>query len=255
MHWALFSWSRLTSLIKGELLDKYQLAIASVFVKKQCLKCDHFLGSFPSSALAVFINVCFPLFSNRWAAGWWSRKNWSFAQEAKPAGRILQTHHLQCSWDEHWGRYFQAIHEGESVHSLNMHFQIISSLYRSLKRKFFCFLSSITMTMVTSSRKLWARQDRSTKSSVQRHSFWVYSRSVIIKFHIYHQNRFYLQVPDLSFSLCWVQLFNEMLSDLGPSFDRSSSAFCGIKELARRFSLTFGLDQVKTREAIAMLHK
>uniref|UniRef100_A0A671NS77 Cohesin subunit SA n=1 Tax=Sinocyclocheilus anshuiensis TaxID=1608454 RepID=A0A671NS77_9TELE len=51
------------------------------------------------------------------------------------------------------------------------------------------------------------------------------------------------------------QLFNEMLSDLGPSFDRSSSAFCGIKELARRFSLTFGLDQLKTREAIAMLHK
>lgn len=46
-----------------------------------------------------------------------------------------------------------------------------------------------------------------------------------------------------------------MLSDLGPGFDRSSSAFCGIKELARRFSLTFGLDQLKTREAIAMLHK
>uniref|UniRef100_A0A9J7XTW6 STAG2 cohesin complex component b n=1 Tax=Cyprinus carpio carpio TaxID=630221 RepID=A0A9J7XTW6_CYPCA len=53
----------------------------------------------------------------------------------------------------------------------------------------------------------------------------------------------------------YMRLFNEMLSDLGPSFDRSSSAFCGIKELARRFSLTFGLDQLKTREAIAMLHK
>uniref|UniRef100_A0A8D3CNW3 Cohesin subunit SA n=1 Tax=Scophthalmus maximus TaxID=52904 RepID=A0A8D3CNW3_SCOMX len=51
------------------------------------------------------------------------------------------------------------------------------------------------------------------------------------------------------------QLFNEMLSDLGHGFDRSSSSFCGIKELARRFSLTFGLDQVKTRDAIAMLHK
>lgn len=33
-----------------------------------------------------------------------------------------------------------------------------------------------------------------------------------------------------------------MLSELGHGFDRSSSAFCGIKELARRFSLTFGLD-------------
>uniref|UniRef100_A0A8C1V135 Cohesin subunit SA n=1 Tax=Cyprinus carpio TaxID=7962 RepID=A0A8C1V135_CYPCA len=51
------------------------------------------------------------------------------------------------------------------------------------------------------------------------------------------------------------QLFNEMLNDLGCNFDRSASAFCGIKELARRFSLTFGLDQIKTREAIAMLHK
>lgn len=51
------------------------------------------------------------------------------------------------------------------------------------------------------------------------------------------------------------QLFNEMLSELGFNFDRSSASFCGIKELARRFSLTFGLDQLKTREAIAMLHK
>uniref|UniRef100_A0A3B4XPM8 Cohesin subunit SA n=1 Tax=Seriola lalandi dorsalis TaxID=1841481 RepID=A0A3B4XPM8_SERLL len=51
------------------------------------------------------------------------------------------------------------------------------------------------------------------------------------------------------------KLFNEMLSELGFNCDRSSSAFCGIKELARRFSLTFGLDQLKTREAIAMLHK
>ncbi|XP_037389294.1 cohesin subunit SA-2a isoform X1 [Pygocentrus nattereri] len=51
------------------------------------------------------------------------------------------------------------------------------------------------------------------------------------------------------------QLFNEMLSEMGCNFDRSTSSFCGIKELARRFSLTFGLDQLKTREAIAMLHK
>uniref|UniRef100_A0AAQ4RGC9 Cohesin subunit SA n=1 Tax=Gasterosteus aculeatus aculeatus TaxID=481459 RepID=A0AAQ4RGC9_GASAC len=50
-------------------------------------------------------------------------------------------------------------------------------------------------------------------------------------------------------------LFNEMLSELGFNVDRSTSAFCGIKELSRRFSLTFGLDQMKTREAIAMLHK
>lgn len=46
-----------------------------------------------------------------------------------------------------------------------------------------------------------------------------------------------------------------MLSEHGAGVDRSSSSFCGIKELARRFSLTFGLDQLKTREAVAMLHK
>ncbi|CAG02933.1 unnamed protein product, partial [Tetraodon nigroviridis] len=62
-----------------------------------------------------------------------------------------------------------------------------------------------------------------------------------------------LQTELLSFILD--QLFNDMLSELGVNIDRSSSAFCGIKELARRFSLTFGLDQLKTREAIAMLHK
>uniref|UniRef100_A0A8C7DC97 Cohesin subunit SA n=1 Tax=Oncorhynchus kisutch TaxID=8019 RepID=A0A8C7DC97_ONCKI len=34
-----------------------------------------------------------------------------------------------------------------------------------------------------------------------------------------------------------------------------TSLHLGIKELARRFALTFGLDQIKTREAVATLHK
>ncbi|XP_067853229.1 cohesin subunit SA-2 isoform X2 [Heptranchias perlo] len=51
------------------------------------------------------------------------------------------------------------------------------------------------------------------------------------------------------------QLFNELEQDLGLGFDRTTPGFSGIKELARRFSLTFGLDQLKTREAVAMLHK
>ncbi|KAG9478496.1 hypothetical protein GDO78_013507 [Eleutherodactylus coqui] len=51
------------------------------------------------------------------------------------------------------------------------------------------------------------------------------------------------------------QLFNEMIQEHSYNFDRSSPTFSGIKELARRFALTFGLDQLKTREAIAMLHK
>ncbi|XP_034050749.1 cohesin subunit SA-1a [Thalassophryne amazonica] len=51
------------------------------------------------------------------------------------------------------------------------------------------------------------------------------------------------------------QLFNELLQDQGPHLDRTSSHVSGIKELARRFALTFGLDQIKTREAVATLHK
>lgn len=52
-----------------------------------------------------------------------------------------------------------------------------------------------------------------------------------------------------------LQLFNELLQDQGPNLDRTSSHVSGIKELARRFALTFGLDQIKTREAVATLHK
>lgn len=56
-------------------------------------------------------------------------------------------------------------------------------------------------------------------------------------------------------SMCIFQLFNELLQDQGPNLDRTSSHVSGIKELARRFALTFGLDQIKTREAVATLHK
>ncbi|XP_067889327.1 cohesin subunit SA-2-like isoform X2 [Heterodontus francisci] len=51
------------------------------------------------------------------------------------------------------------------------------------------------------------------------------------------------------------QLFTELLQGQGSSVDRWSQPFTSIKDLARRFSLTFGLDQLKTREAMAMLHK
>uniref|UniRef100_A0AAQ4Q956 Cohesin subunit SA n=1 Tax=Gasterosteus aculeatus aculeatus TaxID=481459 RepID=A0AAQ4Q956_GASAC len=53
----------------------------------------------------------------------------------------------------------------------------------------------------------------------------------------------------------YMKLFNELLQDQGPNLDRTSSHVSGIKELARRFALTFGLDQIKTREAVATLHK
>ncbi|NWT56176.1 STAG2 protein, partial [Erythrocercus mccallii] len=56
--------------------------------------------------------------------------------------------------------------------------------------------------------------------------------------------------------LCLQQLFQTHAeSQDSSSVDFSSPSFANIKELARRFSLTFGWDQVKSRESIAMIHK
>ncbi|NWT26132.1 STAG2 protein, partial [Cardinalis cardinalis] len=57
--------------------------------------------------------------------------------------------------------------------------------------------------------------------------------------------------------LCLQQLFQTHAEsqDSSNGADFSSPSFANIKELARRFSLTFGWDQVKSRESIAMIHK
>ncbi|NXK95086.1 STAG2 protein, partial [Formicarius rufipectus] len=57
--------------------------------------------------------------------------------------------------------------------------------------------------------------------------------------------------------LCLQQLFQAHAEsqDSSSGVDFSSASFANIKELARRFSLTFGWDQVKSRESIAMIHK
>ncbi|NXM02767.1 STAG2 protein, partial [Tyrannus savana] len=57
--------------------------------------------------------------------------------------------------------------------------------------------------------------------------------------------------------LCLQQLFQTHAEsqDSSSGVDFSSASFANIKELARRFSLTFGWDQVKSRESIAMIHK
>ncbi|KAM3934220.1 cohesin subunit SA-2-like [Leptodactylus fuscus] len=54
--------------------------------------------------------------------------------------------------------------------------------------------------------------------------------------------------------LCLKQLFLEH-REAHDSATQSSSSFTNMKELARRFSLTFGMDHVKCRESIAMMHK
>ncbi|KAG8137415.1 hypothetical protein E2320_004654 [Naja naja] len=61
--------------------------------------------------------------------------------------------------------------------------------------------------------------------------------------------------------LCLQLLFQKHVESQGDgssssnSLDSSSTSFNNIKELARRFSLTFGWDQVKSRESVAMIHK
>ncbi|NXA36044.1 STAG2 protein, partial [Eudromia elegans] len=57
--------------------------------------------------------------------------------------------------------------------------------------------------------------------------------------------------------LCLKQLFQTHLEsqDSRSGVDLSSASFTNMKELARRFSLTFGWDQVKSRESVAMIHK
>uniref|UniRef100_A0A8C5LXQ0 Cohesin subunit SA n=1 Tax=Leptobrachium leishanense TaxID=445787 RepID=A0A8C5LXQ0_9ANUR len=54
--------------------------------------------------------------------------------------------------------------------------------------------------------------------------------------------------------LCLQQLYQKH-RELHGSATQSSTSFTNIKELARRFSLTFGMDHVKCRESIAMIHK
>ncbi|XP_078284314.1 cohesin subunit SA-1 [Rhinoraja longicauda] len=49
------------------------------------------------------------------------------------------------------------------------------------------------------------------------------------------------------------QLFNELLQDQGYT-DRSTVHFSAIKDLGRRFALTFGIDLMKSRQSVVSLH-
>uniref|UniRef100_A0A8B9R1Q6 SCD domain-containing protein n=1 Tax=Anas platyrhynchos TaxID=8839 RepID=A0A8B9R1Q6_ANAPL len=55
----------------------------------------------------------------------------------------------------------------------------------------------------------------------------------------------------------YVKLFQTCAEsqDSSTGVDLASASFTNMKELARRFSLTFGWDQVKSRESVAMIHK
>ena len=48
--------------------------------------------------------------------------------------------------------------------------------------------------------------------------------------------------------------FNELQQEAA-GIDRGSEEFHAIKELAKRFALSFGLDALKNRHAVASLHR
>lgn len=50
-------------------------------------------------------------------------------------------------------------------------------------------------------------------------------------------------------------MYEEVCEENGGSVDPSDEGFTMIKDLARRFALTFGFDQVKNRDAVAALHQ
>jgi len=50
-------------------------------------------------------------------------------------------------------------------------------------------------------------------------------------------------------------LFRDLHRDTGSRIDRQSEEFMCVKELAKRFALSFGLDALKNREAITALHR
>lgn len=64
-------------------------------------------------------------------------------------------------------------------------------------------------------------------------------------------------LPVFAYLRLLLQLFQTHAEsqDSSNGVDFSCPSFANIKELARRFSLTFGWDQVKSRESIAMIHK
>ena len=53
----------------------------------------------------------------------------------------------------------------------------------------------------------------------------------------------------------YLQLYEEVKEDNDGIVDASTPAFSQLKDLARRFTLTFGVDQLKNRESVAAIHK
>lgn len=59
----------------------------------------------------------------------------------------------------------------------------------------------------------------------------------------------------MTMCLSLTKAFEELQSTTNNQISRSSQEFSDIKELAKRFALSFGLDAIKNREAVTALHR
>jgi len=75
----------------------------------------------------------------------------------------------------------------------------------------------------------------------------------IIKFTLSKAREINKVITSKTLAMSLQQLFKELQAEQG-EVDRSSDSFQSIKELSRRFALSFGLDQIKNREAVAAMH-
>ncbi|CAG5123705.1 unnamed protein product, partial [Candidula unifasciata] len=75
----------------------------------------------------------------------------------------------------------------------------------------------------------------------------------IIKFTLSKAREINKVTTSKTLAISLQQLFKELQAEQS-EVDRSSDAFQSIKELCRRFALSFGLDQIKNREAVATMH-
>lgn len=57
------------------------------------------------------------------------------------------------------------------------------------------------------------------------------------------------------YHVSWTQLYTELLQEHGPQGLNELPAFIEMRDLARRFALSFGPQQLQNRDLVVMLHK
>lgn len=57
------------------------------------------------------------------------------------------------------------------------------------------------------------------------------------------------------YHVSWTQVYTELLQEQGPQGLNELPAFTEMRDLARRFALSFGPHQLQNRDLVVMLHK